>query len=141
MYLVNVGNLKIEVASNKYDEIKNKIIESEICKEYDVDANLETNTITAELEDVYGDLEMPLDNLATYCKENGHKMSCSISYYGDYEGMYECTDNNFKVINGDDLVIRNASNEILLSELRKRGLIVFVGEHESGSSENTEERV
>lgn len=59
------------------------------------------NTFECEINEVYGDLENPLKQIVKKCCQNHVHAEFSISYYGDYEGMYVFKNGVFEVKSAD----------------------------------------
>ena len=79
-----------------------------------------------DFEDSHGScLNEDLDKLIQRFAELGFTLDGSITYYGDYEGTYIVEPGKMtQDVDKDKAVIRNASDDELLEELRRRGVRV-----------------
>lgn len=75
-------------------------------------------------EEYYGDIEMDLQDLAQWCKENGIHIAdgAVISVYSDDGGsyVYSASKAGFECFNAAETTIRNADTADLLAELERR---------------------
>lgn len=81
------------------------------------------------IHEIFGDIEPALQKVADKCKEAGIILNGQICYSGDYDGRYYITDNVVEDLTVDEVGVREASNEELIAELQRRGLIVKIQEH------------
>lgn len=71
--------------------------------------------------DITDDLEAAVHELY----EAGYRTEGTITYYGDYDGGYEISENGeLSVYSEEDWIIHNAGDDDLIYELRRRGYTV-----------------
>ena len=58
-------------------------------------------------------------------KPLGYVLNGYVSYYGDYDGAIEIQDNKLTVISSEEMTVRNATDELLINEIKYRGYKVF----------------
>ena len=89
------------------------------------------------IHEVYGDIDTALQEVADKCKEAGIILNGQVCYSGDYYGRYYITDNVVEDLTADEIGIREASNDELIAELKRRGLEVTVQKKQSSESEKS----
>ena len=115
MLLFNSGILNV-VNVQKDDVIKRLISEEIIKDEYACYSDPSVPDVAfIEVDECYGDIEMPLANIAKEFKDKGILINGQISYSGDYAGMYE-------IINGD--LTQYSEDEWALKEALKQEEII-----------------
>ena len=80
------------------------------------------NKFCLELSDCIGDIEVSLSDIVTACKKGKLDINFYITYCGDAEGAYSYQNGEFETLDENDLLLRNISDEQLISEIYRRGL-------------------
>ena len=89
------------------------------------------------IHEVYGNIDTALQEVADKCKEAGIILNGQVCYSGDYYGRYYITDNVVEDLTADEIGVREASNEELIAELKRRGLAVTVQKNQLSESEKS----
>ena len=89
------------------------------------------------IHEVYGNIDTALQEVADKCKETGIILNGQVCYSGDYYGRYYITDNVVEDLTADEIGVREASNEELIAELKRRGLAVTVQKNQLSESEKS----
>lgn len=89
------------------------------------------------IHEVYGNIDTALQKVADKCKEAGIILNGQVCYSGDYYGRYYITDNVVEDLTADEIGVREASNEELIAELKRRGLAVTVQKNQLSESEKS----
>ena len=89
------------------------------------------------IHEVYGNIDTALQEVADKCKEAGIILNGQVCYSGDYYGRYYITDNVVEDLSADEIGVREASNEELIAELKRRGLAVTVQKNQLSESEKS----
>lgn len=89
------------------------------------------------IHEVYGNIDTALQKVADKCKEAGIILNGQACYSGDYYGKYYITDNVVEDLTADEIGVREASDDELIAELKRRGLEVTVQKNQPSESENS----
>ena len=92
----------------------------------DCDIWFETDSNSFTLNELYGDWNNELDELANLMNRariGVDTEKTSLTYYGDYEGGYVWENGRFESYDGSEYAIRSAGTQTLLAELERRGAI------------------
>lgn len=89
------------------------------------------------IHEVYGNIDTALQEVADKCKEAGIILNGQVCYSGDYYGRYYITDNVVEDLTADEIGVREASDDELIAELKRRGLEVTVQKNQPSESENS----
>ena len=89
------------------------------------------------IHEVYGNIDTALQEVADKCKEAGIILNGQVCYSGDYYGRYYITDNVVEDLTADEIGVREAANEELIAELKRRGLAVTVQKNQLSESEKS----
>lgn len=122
MHYVNAG----EIAGFKEEELDTVIKLIVDAGIYDRKENIpvyEKPYLSIGIEDVYGDISCRLQQFTDNCMKRNIRLNGIISYYGDSEGTYEIKNGEIEEFDKDELAIREASDQVLLTELQRRGYL------------------
>lgn len=122
MHYVNTGEIT-GFKEEELDAVINLIVHTGI---YDRKENVpvyEKPYLSIGIEDVYGDISCRLQQFTDSCVKRDIRLNGIISYYGDSEGTYEIKNGEVKEFDKDELAIREASDQVLLAELQRRGYL------------------
>ena len=89
------------------------------------------------IHEVYGNIDTALQEVADKCKEAGINLNGQVCYSGDYYGRYYITDNVVEDLTADEIGVREATNEELIAELKRRGLEVTAQKNQLSESEKS----
>ena len=74
--------------------------------------------IIFDLNECPGDIEMNIARVAEHFVGKG--LNASVEYFGDESGRYEVEDGEFYSYSGKECILRDASDEELIAELKRR---------------------
>lgn len=83
---------------------------------------------SVQIQEIYGDIEDDLENIADELKNLNISLYGVISWYDDangQDGRYEIEENHVTVLCQEDIAIRDADDDALVSELVRRGYNVM----------------
>lgn len=128
MYLVNDGSFEIKEESvPKFLEllVSQKLIE----KEENADVTEFKGMAKIEVSEIYGDIDDALIALCDSCQKENVQLDGSFTYYGDYEGRYEISNNSFQEWSNEEYAVKEAlKNERLISPAVKVELLDAVNQ-------------
>ena len=123
MTLLNNGTISCK--KEDLEEIIKIVNEAQLSESsiYSLDDAYESNGESClEVTDVSGDIESQIKEIYDTCKENGIDISFDISYFGDNEGTYFCDHGVYQVLNQQESQLREMPDDLLLIEVKRRGL-------------------
>lgn len=108
MLLVNSGILYVPTVQE--DDVIKRLISEEIIKdEYACYSDPSAPDVTfIDVNECYGDIEMPLANIAKEFKDKGVLINGQVSYSGDYDGMYEIINGELKQYSEEEWTLKEA---------------------------------
>lgn len=71
-----------------------------------------------------GNITEEIDIFCQTLKEMGLSVAGNISFTGDYDGKYILSGSEYTELSAEECVIRNASDQDLLKEVKRRGYLV-----------------
>lgn len=123
MYLINDGTFTIKEENvPKFLEllVSSKLIE----KEEKADVTEFNGMAEIEVSEIYGDIEDDLTTLCESCRKEDIHLDGSFTYFGDYEGTYEISNNSFQEWSNEAYAVKTAlENERLISPILKKELL------------------
>lgn len=90
---------------------------------YDID--IKDGEAVAYIEEYYGDIEESLERLVDLFVEANILINMNIVFYGDYNGMYKVEDNEFVMLDQEDMTINEMDDKLLITEIERRGYSVL----------------
>ena len=90
---------------------------------YDID--IKDGEAVAYIEEYYGDIEESLERLVNLFVEANILINMDIVFYGDYNGMYKVEDNEFVMLDQEDMTINEMDDKLLITEIERRGYSVL----------------
>lgn len=96
------------------------------CKKEDLERVIPLVGITYIIisDETRGDITEEIGIFCQALKEEGLSVAGNISYTGDYDGKYILSGTDYTELSAEECVIRNASNQDLIRELKRRGYLV-----------------
>lgn len=119
-------NGEINVSKNSAKKVAQFMVNEGLYEKLENVSICDQSTIDIENEEYWTDIADSLMNIADKCKKEQIVINGKISYEGDHEGAYFITDNVVEDLSIGATYMREASTEILIDELKRRGLKVTV---------------
>ena len=115
-YIVNTGSIKANKPfTSEARDICTSIVGRSRCRLDEL--------VFDEYYDRY--FEETVAHLIHDLKPLGYVLNGYVSYYGDYDGAIEIQDNELTIISSGEMTIKNATDELLINEIKFRGYKVF----------------